>query len=129
MKMNPFVILEHREPGGHRHYDWLFALDSDPRDPDDRVLIHFRSQVVPDAVGVGESIDTEYGHRHRWRYLSYEGELADQRGNVRQVAAGGCAIDRLDTTAMGFTLELKSGLSRWEGRSLNGNLWRLQRLT
>ena len=124
----PAVILEHTEPEGGTHFDWLLAQDDLPHAPDDRVLVHFRCQVAPGAAEVGQSIEVELGPRHRWVYLRFEGGLSGDRGAVRQIASGCCNWQRFSAANAVFELEIQGHTTKWEGQSAWGNIWMLRRL-
>ena len=121
------VLLEHRTPDGGSHYDWLFALDDLPHDPDERVLIAFRvSERIDlertDAIFEGERIED-----HRWVYLEYEGRISGDRGEVERVAEGVWTLEEIAPGSIKGEMEW-AGASRWriEGRPIDSATWVFQ---
>jgi hypothetical protein len=86
------VLLEHARPDGSFHYDWLLAR-SEQVEADERSLLTFRVNTRVDEIENGV-VDAARLPDHRGRYLWFEGDLGENRGTVRRVAEGLCAIER-----------------------------------
>ena len=100
----PTVVLEHEQPGGTTHFDWLLGVDADGKKP----LISFRSAQRPDLLTNNEWLDLESRPDHRPEYLTYEGPLEDNRGTVKRVGVG--AIQQWQQTMTGWQMVIE-----WEG--------------
>lgn len=90
--MAPMVLLRHTLPDGVAHHDWMLARRRDAQ-PDSRELLTFRVQERIDRVREGEVV-AELLPDHRAAYLSYEGPVSGNRGEVARVASGECEIVR-----------------------------------
>jgi len=106
--MGRWALLLHELPDSSWHYDWLIQPTvSDAAAP----LIAFRVSSRPDDPSTvafqGERIAD-----HRAEYLSFEGEISDNRGRVRRVGQGVAEIIR-DDGAFVITLD---GQRTWVGR-------------
>ncbi len=123
----PCVVLEHTPEGDRAHFDWLIAPDPRDRDPDERVLGHLRCPERPDLMAPGDEMDVEIGEPHRWRYLTYEGPVSGDRGVVRRVAEGTCAVG----DAMGrmiLSVSWPDGGAVYEAEGRDGPRRRLRRV-
>ncbi len=99
----PLVVLRHELPDGTHHFDLLIA-----RDPLGRERLHsFRLGDPPDGLAVGSETRAERLFDHRPLYLTYEGPIAGNRGEVRRVLSGEATVQREDESR----LEL---IVRWE---------------
>ncbi len=78
------VILLHTLSDGSWHFDWL--IDRGDCAMEHR-LISFRCGVRVDSTAL-LSFDARRMADHRARYLSYEGVVSGDRGEVRRVASG-----------------------------------------
>ena len=82
-----WVLLHHTGPDGSAHYDWMIAPPGTPTDdPDARLLQTWRVDAPPSQAR-GDFTATRIAD-HRCRYLTYEGPLSADRGEVRRVDAG-----------------------------------------
>lgn len=107
------VLLEHRLPDGSFHYDWMME-----RLPGS-TLVTFR---VGERIDLGEVVAFRATRLpdHRAVYLTYEGPVSGNRGDVRRLAQGDIAITRDD--ARGFEAQGVLGRARgtWSGRPVEG---------
>ncbi len=118
-----WVLLRHTLPDGSWHYDWM--LETRPGGP----LTTFRVQHRPDAL------ETRWfeAHRiadHRREYLTYEGAVAGNRGEVQQVSQG--SVLEWHESAAGVTCSIESSgrILQWTGRStgLQDGSWLFERI-
>ncbi|HBS28420.1 MAG TPA: hypothetical protein DEB06_02980 [Phycisphaerales bacterium] len=87
------VILQHTEPDGSSHLDWLIAPDDAPAHPDQRDLLHFRLALLPGVLALGSTTVATSGPLHRRHYLQHEGPVPGGRGTVRRIAEGRVDVD------------------------------------
>ena len=80
-----YVVLRH-EGVEVPHFDLMFETSPDSR------LATWRSERWP----VDRPTVTKRIGDHRSDYLQFEGELSDNRGQVRRIAAGICFVEQLD---------------------------------
>jgi len=78
------VVLLHRCPDGSAHFDWLLRLLPEQ----ERALLSLRTTQRPDQLTPGQCISAELLPPHRTIYLTYEGPLTGNRGEVERVAEG-----------------------------------------
>lgn len=83
--MARWVLLRHTLPEGGDHLDWLIE---DPDDPSGRLLAFRLAPTVPWPPTTG--FDAERLKPHRRDFLTYEGPLSGNRGEVRRIAGGEC---------------------------------------
>jgi len=82
--MRQSVILEHQLPGGEFHFDWMI---DQPEIANEHRLLCWRCGVRPDSPDSIGFIAQRLSN-HRVEYLSYEGPISGDRGEVRRVASG-----------------------------------------
>lgn len=85
----PTVLLVHTLPNGESHYDWMIASDVIGRFS----LYTFRLPHRLDLMAPGEETIGDRIGDHRAAYLTYEGPVSGDRGEVERIAAG--SIDHL----------------------------------
>ena len=86
------VVLLHSVPGAGVHAEWMIA-PAEPATADERVLMTWRLDEPigrllaesPEALGEFDAVRIV---DHRFRYLTYEGEVSGGRGTVRRIAEG-----------------------------------------
>lgn len=81
--MHRCVVLLHTLPDGSSHFDWLI---DQPRLTQEHRLLAWRCSTRPD-----EPMAPFSAHQmpdHRAHYLTYQGPLTDNRGQVQRVAVG-----------------------------------------
>lgn len=100
-----FVVLCH-EGYGATHYDVM--LDMDGAGP----LATWR--VLLEPASWGDWVPAERLPDHRRVYLTYEGEISDNRGRVRRVDAGTFVVEQRDELAWQL---------RMKGRLIQGLFW------
>jgi hypothetical protein len=76
------VLLRHEQPDGGVHFDWL--IDVAPDQP----LLTFRLPHPPDQAPCDDGMAIERSRDHRRVYLTFEGSLDGNRGNVHRVSRG-----------------------------------------
>lgn len=91
--MGRMVLLLHEMPDGTSHYDWLIERPASTGDAEERCLLTFRVEHRIDLAATGV-FDAERLEDHRHVYLTFEGDVAGERGRVRRIAEGRCT--RLD---------------------------------
>jgi hypothetical protein len=109
--MGRMVVLHHLLPDGSAHFDWLIHRPSPessrpmrnpagvpaeppgPLDPDARILLSLQTQSRPDDPRSGVFAARQLPD-HRAIYLTFEGPLSGDRGQVRRVAQG--VVHRLE---------------------------------
>ncbi len=82
--MHTSVILIHNLPDGSSHFDWLVdrpELQSEHR------LLAFRCQHRPDSTDHSDFQAIKLPN-HRAIYLTYEGQISNNRGTVQRLEAG-----------------------------------------
>lgn len=87
----PTVILRHTLPDGSFHHDWMIARPGGP----DAGLVTFRLDQEAAAVlcgPVGGEAIVERLADHRRKYLTFEGPVPGDRGEVRREASGTTTI-------------------------------------
>lgn len=114
-------LLYHAAPG-HPHWDWLVADPSQPRSAAAslvtwRVMHHWR-----DWGRVGQ-LFAEQLPPHRRRYLTWQGELSQHRGWVRQDGRGNAEVQIWTPEKFLLTLDLHSGVILMTGRRIHGVRW------
>lgn len=127
------VLLEHTQPDGGMHYDWLLdRIQSDSHlSPPVSPLVSFRMQwradsVMPDGSGL---LEAERMKDHRRVYLRYEGPLSGGRGSVRRVAEG----EVVSLTEGEGWIEIScrwsdcGSIHGWRGDLVGGDLWVFER--
>jgi len=124
------ALLRHKTAPGELHFDWLLAPDDAEHEPDDRVLRCFRVPGRIDTLEPGAAFEAEQIGDHRWRYLTYEGDLTGGRGAVERVAAGTWTPDTAREPGFAGTINWSGG-GRWsfQGAPIdtdNPTLWRFQ---
>ena len=90
-----FAILHHTGIPSP-HFDLL--IETSP----DALLLTFRLEAWPIAAPT----DILRQADHRRLYLDYEGPISNNRGHVRRVAAGECALSTFTPTTVDLTLHL-----------------------
>lgn len=122
------VLLRHDLPDGTWHYDWLIDPVGEGQ-PQERNLIAFRVRLRPDRT---DSFDAERLADHRREYLSYEGPLSGERGNVRREAAWEITLREASNEELVVELHLPRpsirlrGLRQTKGRS-GQDVWEFTR--
>ncbi len=111
------VLLQHRRRVD-THIDWLFE---NPLAPDGRLVTFRTGQSWHDWPALARW-DLLRLPDHRRRYLTFQGDLSDNRGRVRRVGAGHVAVSRW--THDRVVLELSFPTPR---RVLNLDLRRIDR--
>jgi len=81
------VQLQHTLPNGDWHIDWMLTPAGQAGDCDAR-LITFRLPKPLHELPPGSTMAAERIADHRHAYLTYEGPVSGNRGEVRRVAAG-----------------------------------------
>lgn len=114
------VLLHHRLPDSSEHIDWLFERYSGSP------LVAFRTTARPDQDASG--FIAQRIPDHRAAYLTFEGPINGDRGDVRRLAAG-WSILRVDTGhALTVDQDWGGGWSRFTGESIArgvaGAIWR-----
>ena len=105
--MARWALLHHELPDGSWHYDWMLEDASHP----EGALVTFRVLVRPDMNTV-QVFDAQRLMNHRQAYLDYQGPISGNRGTVRRVAEGTCAIEADGPVFQ--VLLIEAGL-RWVG--------------
>ncbi len=126
------VILRHQLPDGSHHFDWMFersppsTSETTPPHSDERCLVTFRLNRLPDELS---TLDAERISDHRRAFLTFEGSLSADRGNVIRVLTGTCDLLRDDDEGfeamVRFEQEEGQGEHLWVGSPLAGAIWRL----
>ena len=99
------VILQHDLSDGTTHFDWLLARDSESASP----LISFRTSIRPDQLDEPKWVDLEKRPDHRPDYLTFEGELEDNRGTVSQLAKGSIFFSKPHESGLNLMIEWDNG--------------------
>lgn len=81
--MHRCVVLLHTLPDGSSHFDWLI---DQPHMPQEHRLLAWRCVHRPDAINA--PFQAHQMPDHRAHYLTYEGPLSNNRGQVQRVAQG-----------------------------------------
>ena len=116
------VVLRHTAPDGVWHLDWLIdrlagRSEITTGEADCPDLMAFRVMVRPEDPMV-RAFDAERAADHRALYLAHEGDIGGGRGEVRRVAEGWCAIDRIDAHGLDLILDCGGPARRIVGRWL-----------
>lgn len=126
-----FAILHHTHGLRPAHYDLLLQFDTGNTD-DDLVLKAFATtlDVLPFNVNQPKPIEATpmlLLPDHRRVYLSYEGPVSKQRGEVTRVDEGFCEVSlkKWPETLM-FTIKGKSVCGRYELRRVDEKLYMLE---
>lgn len=116
------LLVRHTLPDGSSHLDWF--IDRLPEresasgpDADARTLASFRVMVRPDDP-ILRAFDGERTPDHRAAYLTREGDIGDNRGEVARIALGWCVPARLEEHAIDLVIDLGAGPRRIVGRWL-----------
>ena len=112
------VQLRHDLPDGTWHVDWLIDLDP----VGEGRLPTFRLRRRVDDLCAGESIEAERLEDHRRRYLTYEGPVKGDRGEVQRVATG-----RIE--ALQMLGDVWAMLVRWEPADQPTAVWQRLRVS
>lgn len=121
------VLLEHRTPDGGSHFDWLLAPDDGRYGPDDRVLISFRVSRRIDLEDRPSEFEALRIGDHRWVYLSYEGDLSEDRGSVQRLAEGVWTPEGDERGAISGSAVWEGRIEwRFEGRQIGDDRWVFQ---
>lgn len=100
------ALLRHDLPDGTSHIDWLIepaqTANVHRDDPERRDVLTFRVDGRPDTLQVGQTIRAERIADHRRMYLTYEGPVPGDRGQVARVRAG--HVLACETRADGTTI-------------------------
>ena len=108
--MKRFVVLHHTGWAGHLdHFDLMLDVGS-AENPEDRALLTY-STISDDFPAPG--IRFEKNADHRRAYLSYEGSVSGERGQVRRVDEGEIISSQWNSEAGHWVLVLN-------GRRLRG---------
>ena len=113
-----FVILHHQFSAGHpRQSHWDLMLESKAAEGSENVLTTWALESLPlDRFGIGETVlrikESEIeleimGTRlvdHRTHYLTYEGPVSNDRGQVKRIASGTYRVN--SETETGMSVEL-----------------------
>ena len=105
------ALLRHQTAPEEHHFDWLLAPDDAEHRPDDRVLRCFRVRVRIDTLEAGQAFEADRIDDHRWRYLTWEGELSGGRGTVERVNAGSWTPIENSAASIAGTMEWADGAS------------------
>lgn len=131
--MSRMVLLEHTQPDGGLHYDWLLDRvhpDSLLRPPGSP-LVSFRLQWRADSEMRDGTrlLEAERMKDHRPLYLDYEGPLSGGRGSVRRVAEG--EVVSLIEGEGWIEISCRWGdggcVHGWRGHLVGGDLWAFER--
>jgi hypothetical protein len=98
----PFALLQH-VGHGPEHYDLLLQL------PGQSDLLTWRITLPPEKWKSAGAIDAIRLPDHRPLYLTYEGPISNNRGHVKQLAAGAATV--LEQTDTMLRLQLPGPLS------------------
>ncbi len=98
------VVLEHAGYGA-LHYDWLLE-DAGAPAPHAALLWTGRCALEPAQWRAARAWDVQSAPPHRRVYLTYEGPIAGERGQVRQVAAGWFTVEQWSAGHIIIQLEL-----------------------
>ncbi|MHC4989784.1 MAG: hypothetical protein ACYTGC_02295 [Planctomycetota bacterium] len=122
------VQLRHTLPDDTAHIDWM--LDLSGAGP----LTTFRLSRRLDELVPGEGLDAQRIADHRRVYLTYEGDVSDDRGRVDRLAWG--RIEALQNVGETWgllvqwkTLDGKTRPQRLCVRHVDGDQWRVTVLT
>ncbi len=79
----PFVIQKHTGSGPD-HYDLMISLG--------KSLATWQVLTLPGEIAIGQSTSARRLADHRLEYLTYEGPVSNERGEVSIAAAGQCEL-------------------------------------
>ena len=121
-----WVLLHHACPDGSAHYDWMIAPPGIPTEDPDARLLHTWRVDAPPAQTEGTFAATRI-QDHRCRYLTWEGRLAGNRGEVRRVAAGVVLAFGATNDGISMLLDEPDGTRRYTGHAGPGGwLFRIE---
>lgn len=108
MTGRPTVQLRHRLPDGSEHVDWLIAQDPRGALP----LLSFRVARRIDDLREGEAVGAERLAEHRPMYLSYEGPISGDRGEVERLCGGTVVLQRRRPGSWELQIQWRPGASQ-----------------
>jgi hypothetical protein len=112
------VLLRHTLPDGSWHFDWLFEAASGAP-----ALQSFRVMVRIDAAEPPPAFDAVATPPHRPLYLTYEGPISGNRGNVTRVARGDVKVGP-NGPGMAVALDWGNGVRQYVGKPIQDGVWR-----
>jgi hypothetical protein len=119
----PWVLVRHDTPDGLWHFDWM--LDPGPDHPaqhtPDVRLITFRLREHPKDY---HDSPVERLPEHRIHYLTYEGPLSGNRGQVRRIDEGTWSPHRLTPSLIEGDFRVGPALLHFFAKAIN-QLWTL----
>jgi hypothetical protein len=113
------VVLLHRTPDGGAHFDWL--LQRQGGGP----LITFRLASRPD-VPPPWTLSAERLADHREIYLTFQGTLSGERGDVVQIARGWCDVQVESQTELAAAVGFGGPAGALVGHAAPNGLWDLE---
>ena len=116
--MGACVLLLHQLSDGASHYDWLI----EPDEPADALLIAFRIHDRID-LSVVPAFEAERMADHRRVYLTYEGPLSRNRGEVRRLAAGRLSVRDSSDQTLYASGQLAGRAVSFSGRAATDGRW------
>ena len=116
--MSSFVILMHTHP--KPHYDLLVDLDESSD------LATW--QIAEEIDGEFTSFEVRRISDHRRAYLTYEGEVSNNRGSVKRIDEGSLTCHKSTSDAVEITMRGSLLSGRFELRQISGDRWRLTRI-
>ncbi len=122
------VILLHTLPDGSTHFDWFIEM---PTRFDDHRLLSFRSGVRPDHSNPDIVFHVEHLPNHRVHYLTHEGDIGADRGEVIRVSQGECTRFLMSPESDQLELVIEwdgAGQSVYRGTQKTGNSWAFRSL-
>jgi hypothetical protein len=105
----PTALLRHTRDADDVHFDWLIAQDEAACEP----LITLQ---VPRAVHEMTANETVVARRipdHRTAYLTYEGPVSGDRGQVSRVARGEATLDAPPASASTIAVNWSTTTARY----------------
>jgi hypothetical protein len=122
--MHSSVILNHDLPDGQSHFDWL--IEDPTIDAEDR-LTAFRCDFRPDSDDSRPFFARKLSN-HRAIYLSYEGQISNNRGKVFRVAEGRVLSQELNNATATITIQWDNQTIFYRGSrdSITDDLWRFE---
>ena len=129
----PAALLRHDVPEfddrTNSHYDWMLAdpsllLPNAQPTPDSPWLWTMRVAIPSAKWRENDGFDVEPIQHHRWRYLTYEGPLTENRGSVTRVDEGKFAVLKWTEKLREIQLKFRScrGMLRLE--AVSAGRWR-----
>lgn len=107
-----FVVLHHQQIA-QPHFDLMFETAPDS------LLTTWRSEHWP----IDRPMPITRIGDHRRAYLTFEGELSGQRGHVKRIVSGTCAIDRHDDDSFWSIQFFNPAIVPLNIRRVNGDEW------